>query len=278
MLMNYHELTMAEPRDSPARRKQFLIICTVMASAFFYSFISSGGLSPVEISVGEFPGGDYIFKHSKRDYAAGQGMVRSIGKELGLKPKELADVMYAVYLDHPGVVTGGRSQRFAAGLLAKKGDKRKEELLAKNTNVKPVTELEGNDLAASDLWQRLKYESMSLPKAKSAVVQFPFTNGFVSAIIFSWKVLPALHNYVEANSDGPAIVVSTCSIKDQMCTHYSPLSKVTPFLLRQEESKAYASKLAPEKLIDFDVILATLKKVFRPIINLFSSSSDSDEL
>jgi hypothetical protein len=52
MLMNYHEMTMNEPRDSPARKQQYLVICTIMAGAFVYSVLQAGGLVPVDVTQG----------------------------------------------------------------------------------------------------------------------------------------------------------------------------------------------------------------------------------
>jgi len=267
MLMNYHELTVNQPRDTPERRKQFLIICTVMAAVFVYSVGSSGGFTPVEIKEGEFPGGEFAYKHTKRDYAASMGLVRFIGDELGLKAKELADVIYSIYLDDPHIVSGGRQQRFASGILLSKkdkGDKTKKKLLAKNDQIRLATKDEMHDLGARELWPKLKYESRSLPKVKAAVVQFPFTNGFVSALILSWKIIPAMHRYVEAHApDGtPPVVISTCSVDESMCTHYAPLANEKAFLLGQEECKVYAASIAREPLVDFAVVGNFFKKLF----------------
>lgn len=284
VLMNYHELTMNEARDSPQRRKQFLVICAVMASTFVYAVLTAGGLSPVNITEGEFPGGDFIFRQTKRDYAASNGLARSIGTDLGLKPKHFADVIYNVYLDNPAVVTGGRQQRFAAGLLVAKHQGEidthnyKRKLLAMNEQIIPATEEEFWDLSASDLWPRLKYEQKSLPKTKAAVLQFPFTDGFVSALILSHKVIPALHNYVKEKypeKDIPVVVVTTCSTTDDMCTHYVPLSNTKPFLLGNPEMKVYAETLEPPKLIR----ISALKKLF-PFVKYFEGifGSKSDEL
>jgi hypothetical protein len=282
MMMNYHELTMSEPRDSPHRRRQFLVICTVMASAMTYSILTAGGLSSVEISVGEFPGGEFIFKHTKRDYAAANGMARSIGEDLDLKPKQLADVVYSVYLDHPGVIKGGREQRFAAGLLVRSGQdaKGKNTLLAKNKFLVPFTEAEFWDLNAEELFTKIKYEVKVLPKTRAAVAQFPFTDGFVSALIQSWKIIPAFHAYVEANGDKgiTPIVISTCSNEEQMCTHYAPLSNGKPFLLGQKDSKTYAKTLEPLKLVDFEAAAHYFKKMFSPYYKFLQRFVAGEEL
>lgn len=66
MLMNYHELTMNEPRDSPARRKQFLVICTVMAGMFTHGVMTAGAFNSMDIKEGIFPGGHFVYKYAKR--------------------------------------------------------------------------------------------------------------------------------------------------------------------------------------------------------------------
>lgn len=66
MLMDYHQMTMNEPRDSPARKKQYLVICCVMAGVFVYTLLTSGALSSVPITVQTFPGGTFIYKNSTR--------------------------------------------------------------------------------------------------------------------------------------------------------------------------------------------------------------------
>lgn len=66
MLMNYHELTMNEPRDSPARRKQFLVICTVMGGMFLHSIMTAGAFNSIDIKEGIFPGGTFVYKFAKR--------------------------------------------------------------------------------------------------------------------------------------------------------------------------------------------------------------------
>ena len=64
--MNYHEMTMGQPRDSPERRKQFLIICTVIAATFFHSVLMSGFFGAVEIKEGIFPGGEFVHRYTVR--------------------------------------------------------------------------------------------------------------------------------------------------------------------------------------------------------------------
>ena len=221
MLLNYHELTMGESRNSPARRKQFLIICSVMAAVLIYSLLTSGILITLDIQEGTFPGGDFVYKYTARDYAASMGLVRHVAGHLKLKERQYEDVMYSLYLDD-SVNTGGRRQRFACGVLlndhsrksmrplAKQKKKpvgagdtaadnddfdegmtltdRKRMLLEKNDPKQdPPTEQQIQDMPAQDLWKLLNYESHKLPGTSAGIVHFPFTNGFVSALILSFK-------------------------------------------------------------------------------------------
>jgi hypothetical protein len=268
MLMNYHEMTMTEGRDSPARRKQFLIICTVMLGAFIHSLLTAGGISTVNIQEGIFPGGDLVYKFTSRDYAATGSLMESIGKDVGIKPKDFADTMYTVYLDEPSTVAG-RQQRFACGYLATdvEGKKIKKALLEKNDEKTAPTAEELYDLPARSLWPTLLYESQSLPSVKAAVVQFPFTNGFVSALVHSYKVIPALRAHVLAASpdhgSNPPVVISTCSSKEQMCTHYAPLVKSKKFLLGRPDSVAWIKSLPKEtSMIDWKGV----KRMFHRIV------------
>ena len=66
MLLNYHEMTLNEPRDSPARRQQFKVICTIMAGMFIHSVITAGAFMDIHIKEGVFPGGEFIYRYNQR--------------------------------------------------------------------------------------------------------------------------------------------------------------------------------------------------------------------
>lgn len=59
-------MTLDEPRNSPARRHQYLVICSVMAGMFVYTLLTSGIIDSVKIISGTFPGGTYMYKNSTR--------------------------------------------------------------------------------------------------------------------------------------------------------------------------------------------------------------------
>lgn len=278
MLMNYHAMTMNEARDSPARRRQFLVICTVMAAAFLYSFTMAGGFSPLNYLEGNptFPGGEWIYKFTERDYAASYGLVTSIGRELGLKRTRLVDKMYVVYLDDPKKITSGRKQRFAGGYLFPPGVKTseddagiKEKLLATNEKKGPITDHDRVDLAAQRLWPLIKYETVQLPTVPALVATFAFTDGFVSALLHSYRVIPAMRAAAKERmiqnglpENTPVVVVTTCSGKESMCTHYAPLEQTEVFLLGRPTTEVYAMSLPVEPLIDFGILYRIFFRTF----------------
>ena len=193
MLMNYHEMTMNEPRNSPARRQQFLVICTVMAAFFAHSCLTSGIFQSIEPKESVFPGGYFVYKFAQRDYAASSSLAKRIRDDLNFKSEYDGDeLIYHIYLDDPNRM-GGRRQRWMTGILVGDDDVGKtqmEQLQTKNVDIlaNPVSEEDMEELAAIDLWKRIPYETVDLPSVDSLVVQFPFTNGFVSALILSYKV------------------------------------------------------------------------------------------
>lgn len=253
---------MTESPNSRSRKLQFRIICIVMVTCVVYSVISSGSLRPVEVKEGVFPGGEFVYKSTGRDYAASMSMVMGVAKDLGVKESEYGNTMYTVYLDDP-LVVNGRRQRFAGGILLNEqtvtvkqetNEERRRILMGKNADIKDPSPKEVEELAAYELWPRLKYAALELPSVKAAVVEYTFTNGFVSALLHSYKVslysgkeiidyfgfgqycmltnfpfnldfsqvFPTIRKYAkEHGAPGMVpVVVTTCSIPDSKCTHY----------------------------------------------------------
>lgn len=187
MSLNYHELTMNEPRDSPARRKQHLVICTVMGVMFFTSGISAGLFHPMSIDKGEFPGGEFTHKFLTRDYAASSGTQRAIEADLDIEntdengwqaPSDSADLLFSVFLDNDGSIPGGMT-RFAAGIITDDKEK-KRKLLDANSKAEEFTE--------KDYPKNVKYEVVHLPKVNAAVALHPTTGGIWSALLQQYKV------------------------------------------------------------------------------------------
>jgi hypothetical protein len=221
MLMNYHELTLGQPRDSASNRLQFRVICSIIMACLTYMILSSGALKPVVVTEGIFPGGDFLYKFTGRDYAASNSLVEHVASALKIRERHQEHVLYTIYLDDPRTIHG-RRQRFASGILLndqtsrllllqdKNTKKKKEEdhplkneedstsntnnanrkatLLKINDSIKTPTRNEMETMAVHDLWPRLKYSSQKLPSVKAAVVKFPSTNGFVSSLVHSYKV------------------------------------------------------------------------------------------
>lgn len=261
-MFNYHEMTMNEPRDSPSRRLQFRVICTIMSVLTAYGTVNAGLFTSLVITEGTFPGGEFVYKSAKRDYAAAPSVERQVAEDLNIKPEDTSDVIYTIYLDHPTKVNGGRNQRFASGLLVnsklEKAQEWKTQLLQLNEHIVPPTRTEVLDLPAMALWKRLRYKSAILPEARVAMAYFTFTNGFVSSLILTYKVIPKLRAHA-AQKLSPAAaskitIISTCSITDGMCTHYAPLDPVDPFLLGQPGMDEYIETLPKTGLIDFALL------------------------
>lgn len=193
-MMNYHEMTMTEGRDSKAKRQQFMVITTVMAAALAYSAMTSGAFQPINPTNGVFPGGNYCYKHTSRDYAASMGLGRVVMKDLvGAKPggvarNEAEEIIYHVYLDDPARM-GGRRQRWMTGILVGNRQKDKvKQLQALNKDKQLPTADELEDATAKEIFEMTPYEYVDLPSVDSLVLQFPNTHGFVSSLVQSYKV------------------------------------------------------------------------------------------
>ena len=196
-MLNYHELTMNEPRDSPQRRKQFLVIAAIMFGMFLHSSLDAGAFAGLEITGGTFPGGDFVYKAMTKDYAASTGTLRTVASDLGHAEdvrSEQSDLLYALFWDDPSRVPGGKA-RFAGGVLLSKatsgeeGKRMKKALLeeangAIDARAKGAVGEEDTGTHSKDV----RYEAGSLPKVAAAVAQHPFTAGAWSAILQSYKV------------------------------------------------------------------------------------------
>ena len=202
MLLNYHEMTMNAPADSPDKRRQFAFISAVMVAALSYSVMTSGVMLPLEPTQGVFPGGTFCYKVTNRDYAASMGLGRRVTKDVigsekstGVERREVEKVLYHMFFDNPFQV-GGRYLRWATGILVPDGQKETvDKLLSLNTPIgtkattkRYPTESELMDSSAGEIFQMLPYEVATLPAVDALVVQFPHTHGFVSALVMSYKV------------------------------------------------------------------------------------------
>lgn len=204
-MMNYHEMTMDEPKDSPQKKMQFAVTCTIMASVLAYMLVTSGALLAVEPIQGKFPGGSYVYKFTARDYAASGGLGRQIMEELIKTQQEqkkefivqykLEEQVHHLFLDDP-TGKGGSRQRFASGLLIPKSKKETDEtveiLMGLNDDTKRTdyTKEELHSMGAIDVFVKLPYETTELPTSNALVLQFPWTGGISSIMVQTMKVRP----------------------------------------------------------------------------------------
>eukprot|EP00538_Stauroneis_constricta_P009069 CAMPEP_0119546686 /NCGR_PEP_ID=MMETSP1352-20130426/997_1 /TAXON_ID=265584 /ORGANISM="Stauroneis constricta, Strain CCMP1120" /LENGTH=387 /DNA_ID=CAMNT_0007591411 /DNA_START=137 /DNA_END=1300 /DNA_ORIENTATION=+ len=263
-------MTMQEPRYSPAKRKQFLLICTVMASVFLYSCMTSGLFLPVEPTIGSFEGGEYIYKMAQRDYAASNGLGKHIRKNILELKSEYAvdDTLFHVYFDNPAIM-GGRRQRWLSGMMSHLAPAEQVEVLKQKmaefqasgkTKLNPEDTF---DISTIDLWDQLPLERAELPTVKALVLPFPFTNGFVSALIASYKIIPAMRKLAlkEGEEGLIPVVISNCHVKEKMCIHYAPLEKGTDFMLGYPDTAAHNEALGKETFLDAKGMKQGMKKV-----------------
>lgn len=126
-----------------------------------------------------------------RDYAASVGLWEYIAEDVNVTSKFYQDFMYSLFLDSP-MQMGGERQRFASGILVdNKGMKEHgQKLLDMNPGIAKKSAATPNqeDLAPFKRFKLQEYKTVSLPSVDAAVVQFPFTNGFMSAVAASYKV------------------------------------------------------------------------------------------
>jgi hypothetical protein len=282
-MLDYHHLTMDEPRDSPQKTYQFRAVSAIMIVLFFYMTIPAGLFHGVKITEGKFPGGTLIYKSAKRDYVASLGLETSIGEDIGMSREDFEDKLYTIFLDDTWKVNSGRAHRFASGFLSRnnKPDRvLQDTLLAMNPSIQPPTRLELEDLPADELWPRLRYKKQSLPAAQAAIVNFPSTNGFVSSLMFTFRILPALRKYAaekqlaRGKKYASVTIITTCSVRNQMCTHYAPIENSEPFLLGQPRTEEYVKNLPVSESLDW-------KRGYSLLIKMFgwnTSSTKSQEL
>ena len=189
-----------------------------MASCFLYSLFISDILVTIEPFETPFPGGNFCYKQFNRDYVASMGLGRRIRKNvLEAFPKEddatkgisvnerkkmIEDKFYHVYLDNPEAV-GGAHMRWMSGVLASDAEEKMsycDPLFDKNPGIAREAETHRdepeNEKKASDLFAQALYQSADLPSVKSLAIKFPFTNGFLSGLVFSYKVRPYIEYYI----------------------------------------------------------------------------------
>jgi hypothetical protein len=253
MLMNYHQLTMTESKDSYHRKMQFRVICAIIGGCFTYSIFISGILLTIEPFETTFPAGKFCYKQVTRDYAASMGIARLLRKEVlqtfseeddeaaGISVRErkqrIESKVYHVYLDNPENVDGGHTRWFSGLLVDNDADVVSycDPLFEKNSEIQKEHELYKNipdiEKTASELFEHAYYKSIELPPVKSIAIKFPFSDGFTSALVLSYKLIPELRQLAaeKGEAGNNPVIISNCSEAEGKCTFYVPLVKGSEF-------------------------------------------------
>lgn len=251
-MLNYHELTMTESKNSPQRRLQFSIICSIIASCFTYSVYISGVLLTIEPFETPFPGGIYCYKQLSRDYATSFGIGRRIQKDVleafpekdeaaGISVKDrkkmIEDKVYHVYLDNPEDVAGVNTRWMTGVLVSDDVEKLSycDPLFEKNPGILREKKLHRDEpdteKTAAELFDQEIYQYVSLPSVDSLAIKFTYSGGFLSALVLSYKIIPEMRQLAaEKGEAGNApVLISQCSKVGRECTHYIPLVKGVDF-------------------------------------------------
>lgn len=306
MVLNYHELTMSESRDSPARRQQFLVICSIMASWFLYSLYISGLLVKIETVEMPFPGGNFCYKFVARDYVASLGLGRRIRKHVyDLLPEDVYDEndkkltnkekrniaeerVYHMYLDNPEII-GGAHTRWMTGVLVPDGiekEKYCDPLFDHNPEIERQALIHSDepesDKKASDVFEQTVYKYVNLPSVNSLAVRFPFTNGFLSGLVFSYKIIPAMRILAEEKGEAGnvPVIISQCSEGDGYCTHYVPLVQGSDFLVGQPPMDKYLESIGEKSFELFEILkngARRIKKYFITSETKTTTTTTGDE-
>lgn len=252
-------------------------------------------MEPVSIyDDGVYPGGEYVHKLIVRDYAASMGATRlleedlesvlkdtfekdeenvKLNLDLSMDPAQhtskssLTNLSYSVFMDDTDVSVGRGKGRFCTGVLLDPTRLHlKQLLLDMNSN---GSKKDDDD----DFWSH-EYRSYTLPSVGAVIAIFPFTNGFISALIHQFKVFPAMVRFAqERNIEGPIVIATRCNVQESVCTHYIPLEQGEIFLMGQADSATYAKSIPPTNFLDVGPVMKMMKSTFG-----FGRSTNDDEL
>lgn len=146
------------------------------------------------------------------------------------------DILHAVYIDldttHSGV------GRYFAGILIDESMASYKQTLLDRNNSSLFSNKTDDEMAKYD---HIQYQVGDLPSVRAIVATFPWTDGFVSALLHNYKVFPALHKYAEKHfaTREKFVVSTTCNREKQMCLHYVPMIQQKDFLLGYPDTDAY---------------------------------------
>jgi hypothetical protein len=161
------------------------------------------------------------------------------------------DILYAVYIDLDTTYSG--VGRYFSGILIDESmasyrqtllDRNKESIFPNKTDEETAK------------YDHIPYEVGDLPCVRALVATFPWTDGFVSALLHNYKVFPALRAHAEKylKSGEKFIVSTTCNRAKQTCFHYVPMIQQDDFLLGHPDTDSYEShqddliQINPERL------------------------------
>lgn len=263
--VSYHELNANTPRSArhtAGERKQFLVVCVIGVAVLLNAFINAGLFEPVVVKDGVYPGGEFMYKLVEdKDYAATGGLWRRIRRDLRTEhhledDKSFDKDLYAVFIDVDSSNIAGTG-RFFTGVLNADSDTR-QRILDVNGE---VSKRDVNDEKYTK-FDFMEYDIENLPNAKCAVATFPYTDGFVSALLHNYKVFPALVRHARALSSGGKLVISmTCNREKQMCTHYITLEEGEKFLLGHPDTSEYSGSSLEAISFNPDKVMKGLKKL-----------------
>jgi hypothetical protein len=266
--VSYHELQATSnggqprgSRHSAAERKQFLVVCVVGFGLLSNAFLNAGlfeSVRPKENVI--FPGGEFVYKLAKnKDYASTGGFWRQIANDLRSDEADSStdemssdNDLYSVYVDNLSSGYG----RFFTGVLTRNKPGLKKRLL--NMNMKSANQTADN----SSNFQRLPYEVGTLPKTQAISATFPFTDGFVSALLHNYKVFPSLERYAkEKYPNGKLVIITTCNRKVKICTHYVPVKEGEEFLMGHPRTEDWVQEDIVDLSLNPEKIVKSLKKL-----------------
>ena len=270
-MFNYHELTMSESKSSPAKKKQFIVICAVMSLFVGNMVINAGAFNAVKIEEGKFRGGELVYKAMARDVAAFAGMTRTVAGDASFdeRSEDNDDLVYSVFLDvDSDIKIPSYEGRILTGVLGGGGGT-KRTLMSWNKEVDlniPEGAYPAEYNKEDKFGAHILYESGRLPSARAAVSEFTYNSNFVSPLVYQFKVFPALVRYVKEHgaAGSPVVVAVTCSVNKGRCMAYAPLEKGLGFYL----GKRPATK-------DYAVTVATRKSASGPVMGMIGRKKKS---
>lgn len=271
--ISYHELQansasgqQRSTRHTAAERKQFLVVCVIGFGLLANAFINAGLFESINPNASKtFPGGEFVYKVAKnQDYASTGGYWRKIARDLrgdlfessfATEKETFDDDLFSVYIDDVSKGYG----RFFTGVITQNKPELKKKLINLNPGLGNRT---GENYSPFD---RMEYEVGILPKVESISTTFPFTDGFVSALLHNYKVFPALAKYAkEKFPDEKIVIVTTCNRNLKVCTHYVPVKEGEKFLMGHPNTEDWTE----EEMVDLSFDAAKISRSLKRLVGM----------